>query len=186
MKLVGLGFSVNGKPNLKGVIEVREDDGTPTGVEWDRDLSNEKQRALVINQLQEEFFVTEDKARLQLRELIKELQQARTDTQSLVPDEGPVLDTKPEMSARFSGLVDLVEQRGEIQFIVIEDDTPSGYAEFQAGDKLLVPPPKDTLQWLLPSSSAVFHYYRHDNDLTLYNALLDYFKNVSQLPSDLH
>ena len=106
--------------------------GNPTGVEWDRDLSNDKHRQWVIDQLQREFFLTEDQAKSSLRELIRDLQQERDQVEALDGDLSEK-ESKPEMSARFPGLVDLVEQDGEVRFLIIQDDGP-----------FLLPPPFPT------------------------------------------
>lgn len=95
--------------------------------------------------------------------------------------------TKPKedqlvFSARFPGLIDIVDNDGEPSFLVMVEGQPECVAEWQ-GKR---PPPRDGLPFLLPHLQAVMEAYQNDTDDALFVDLVDYFAAASELPSDAH
>lgn len=101
---------------------------------------------------------------------------------------GPVASARaarqsaPSYSARFPGLIDIVDSDGEPTFLVMADGVPQCIPE-SAGFK---PPHRDQLPFLLPRLQGVMDAYLRDSDATLFADLMGYFAAVSQLPSDAH
>ena len=95
--------------------------------------------------------------------------------------------TKPKedqlvFSARFPGLIDIVDNDGKPSFLVMVEGQPECVAEWQ-GKR---PPPRDGLPFLLPRLQAVLDAYSTDTNDALFADLVDYFASVSELPSDAH
>ena len=86
------------------------------------------------------------------------------------------------LSARFPGLVDIVESEGEPHFLVLVEGRPECVPDWQ-GKR---PPSKDGLPFLLPRLEAVMETYHNDTDDALFADLVDYFAAASELPSDAH
>ncbi|MEE8550189.1 MAG: hypothetical protein V3T08_02930 [Gemmatimonadota bacterium] len=93
------------------------------------------------------------------------------------PQEHPLV-----FSARFPGLIDIVDNDGEPSFLVMVEGLPECVAEWH-GKR---PPPRDGLPFLLPRLQAVMGAYSDDTDDALFADLVDYFAAVSELPSDAH
>jgi hypothetical protein len=181
MKLVTQGFSSNGV--LKGTVIAVEDDGvTPMGFEEVVTLSDSKQRQRLAEKLADEFAIDMDKALAAVRALMVETRTAANQ----VSGEAPVVPAKPEATAKFKGLVDLVVTDAGVGFLVLEEGNLVTRDRVVINETIYVPPPMDAIQWLLPRSSNVIASYGADNDHDIYLALKDYFKKVAQLPSELH
>lgn len=97
-------------------------------------------------------------------------------------------------TASFPELVDLVEHDGNPAFLIKEEDGKlSIQAEYEREGKILVPPPRDQIRWLLPRGDRVLQQYtRYEIEPTegidgaLYDDLLAYHKDTSELPADEH
>lgn len=93
-------------------------------------------------------------------------------------------DVEAVYRARFEGLIDLVEHKGEVKFLVKEGDKLLILPHVKRDGELYSPPPKKKIPWLLPRGEEVEKYYRTDTDARLYDDLLAYHKAVSELPSE--
>jgi len=94
-------------------------------------------------------------------------------------------DKKETFSAWFDGLVDLVlNDKGEIVFLVKEDGRLIIKDKHETPEGILIPPPKETIVWKVPQGSNVINHYSSDNDGQLFNDLVEYHRNISELPSD--
>lgn len=105
-------------------------------------------------------------------------------------------------SASFAGLIDIVDSAGLPAFLVHpaperyrvkENDTLSILRYVNKDGKILVPPPKTQIPWLLPKAEEVYRWSERDKklgdqkaDSQLYDDLLSYFKDISELPSEAH
>lgn len=97
--------------------------------------------------------------------------------QGLAPEGRP-----QRYTARFPGLVDIVDVAGEPQFLVLE------------GNELRVcmdrhgqqPPPREQLPFLLPRADRVLAWYGQGEDPALLDDLMAYHADISQLPSEDH
>src|SRR3989344_2650106 len=94
-------------------------------------------------------------------------------------------DDKPIYTADFDGLIDLVEHEGEVCFLTTDLEIKP---EAVIDDKVFLPPPKESLQYLIPSAGDVLsEIAKHaesdcQEDLAIYNDLFDYHINISELP----
>jgi hypothetical protein len=107
-------------------------------------------------------------------------------------DGAPVLaEERREMTAVFPGLVDLVlDDNGTIGFLM---KNPEGFyftpKEASAdGSKVYIPPSRNQLLWDLVPVERVYQHYRAADapgwDAALFDALLDYYHRVSELPAE--
>jgi len=87
--------------------------------------------------------------------------------------------------AHFDNLVDLVDDEGVVKFLVIDNGKLKLLSEINIDGDLRYPPPKETLLPLLkklPRAKRVSEYFTNDNDSALYDDLINYHKNISELP----
>jgi len=89
-----------------------------------------------------------------------------------------------EYSAYFEGLVDIVDYEGKPAFLIKDKEELKIKASFIVGESEFLPPPKETMAWLLPNANEVLRYYSTDSDKQLYEDLLSYHKHMSELPSE--
>ena len=87
----------------------------------------------------------------------------------------------PEYIASFPGLVDLVEDKDQVAFLVKEGKQLAVRAEAEVDGVRYLPPPKEQIPWLLPRASEVLRHYTTDTDAALYDALLAHHKAISEL-----
>ncbi len=97
-----------------------------------------------------------------------------------------------KVSAWFDGLIDLVEHNGEVAFLVKDGDkfvVDTSYTNHES--RIFVPPPHTSIPFLLPRIQEVEKYYQQDikrsnskADAKLFDDLVAYHKNISELPSD--
>jgi hypothetical protein len=179
--LVSKGFHVNGKAELKGSIEIREDDQL-TGVEWYGNLSRTQAQAELMMLLIQRFEMDAETAELKVRTLVKDLQQARAEAESGLVSTGPA----PEPTAKIPGLVDLVDDGTGPKFLVLEEGNLLVRDCVGIDEIMYIPPPNETIQWLLPQVANVLSNSRFDTDQAIYRDLKSYFQQAAQLPSDLH
>ncbi len=89
-----------------------------------------------------------------------------------------------QYSAMFEGLVDVVEKGGQSIFLVKEGDELKLKESIELNGATFYPPPIERLPFkYLPRADEVLEYYNNDSDSKLYNDLLEYHQNISELPS---
>ncbi len=138
-------------------------------------------RKLCENTIIEHFKGVLPISRQDLRADIKEVVRERSKARKNETEES---DLKPEHTACFEGLVDLVLEKGQIAFLIREGDKLDIVTEVNREDKILIPPPRDQIKWLLPRAEEVLRYYREDNDSKLYDDLVAYHKGISEVPNE--
>ncbi len=89
-------------------------------------------------------------------------------------------------TARFDGLVDLVEHEGEPAFLMVADRELQVRKTVERDGQIFAPPPKDNIPWLLPRADEVLHHHEDDSDGQLWDDLLTYHRGVSELPTEAH
>lgn len=92
--------------------------------------------------------------------------------------------SKPETSALFDGLIDVVDLAGKPMYLM---NTGQGFEvieKWSDKDKELVPPQKDRIPWQLPDAESVLDYIENDSDERLFDDLVAYHKEVSELPDE--
>jgi len=87
-------------------------------------------------------------------------------------------------TARFDGLVDVVDDEGEPAFLVMADGSLQVMRTVEGDGTMLVPPPREQIPWLLPRAEEVLRYYEADSDAKLYDALAAYHRDISELPDE--
>lgn len=101
-------------------------------------------------------------------------------------DEGSQAETS-ELSASFDQLVDLVlNDQGQLVFLVKEDGQLRMEAEHDIGGKLVIPPPADKIIWKVPRGSEIIRHSSQDTDSALFDDLVQYHYALSELPSEDH
>jgi hypothetical protein len=100
-------------------------------------------------------------------------------------------DEEPEYIARFPNLVDIVEKEGNPVFLIKDQEELVFRDKVMLDGKTFLVPPREKLPWdVLPDGDQVVFVYdaiRHNPKKTLaaiYDELLDYHKNISELPHD--
>jgi hypothetical protein len=184
LKLLGRGFSVNGHAELRGVVEVQED-GQLTGQEWSGNLSSVKQQQQLAQWIHEVFEVPLGGAVVLVRGLIKELQGRRSEAEQQ-SEESPSAPGKPEATAKFQSLVDLVATEAGVEFLVLEEGNLVTHSQVVVDGTTYVPPPADAIQWLLPQASNAIASFTQDSDRDIYFSVKDHLRSVSQLPTEGH
>jgi hypothetical protein len=96
-------------------------------------------------------------------------------------------------AASFEGLVDLVEDYGAPAFLVKENNELTVLSVVQRGGSALIPPLKTNIPYLLPRAEVVLDWYQRNKklgnqkaDAQLYEDLLTYHKNISELPGEAY
>lgn len=96
-------------------------------------------------------------------------------------------EKKKRHSAWFDLLVDIVaDDSGEPRYLVKENGSPAIKENYEDAEYIYTPPPKTSLIWKIPRYSEVVKYIAGDNDQQLFNDLVEYHQNISELPSDNH
>jgi|GEM_PF-1618217 len=96
-------------------------------------------------------------------------------------------EEEPEFLAYFNGLVDLVlDDQDKIAFLVNENGNPVLQYEWEENGKKYVPPTGEHIRWLLPKATAVLSHYKNDTDAKLFNDLVTFHTNVSEMPDAHH
>ncbi len=99
-----------------------------------------------------------------------------------------------KMSACFPGLIDVVDASGKTAYLIKGANGCPVTAESATVDGVvMMPPPANKLQWKLPKAENVLKYHeaaleREDSatDEELFNALVEYHKKISELPSEAY
>ena len=93
----------------------------------------------------------------------------------------------------FEGLVDIIEDKGEPIFLFKKGGKCHIEPEVKLPDnRIVIPPPKKQIPWILPRKEEVEKYYDKAMQLfppnlanrVLYKDLLDYYKKISDLPDE--
>ncbi len=88
--------------------------------------------------------------------------------------------------AVFPGLVDIVEDKGKVVFLVKEDSKLILKTHVEVNGETYYPPPRDSLPFLtLPRGDEVLKHYCADTDTQLYEDLRSYHVGISELPNDM-
>jgi hypothetical protein len=184
--LVPKGFHVNGRADLRGSVEIRID-GQSVGAEWSGNLSKVAEQEKLKKYLVERFEMDAEAADLKVQALVKALQDERANAEQRQGLDGLLsTETAPEPTAKFPGLVDLVDDGIRPTFLVLEEGNLLVRDRVTIDQTTYIPPPKDTIQWLLPKAANVVSSYSNDTDHAIYPDLKDYFLKAAKLPSDLH
>jgi hypothetical protein len=78
---------------------------------------------------------------------------------------------KPLPLARFPELVDLVEEEGEVRFLMRSENCVAGLrteAQWEMDGRIYIPPGRDLIPWLLPRAERVIAAYETDDAASLY------------------
>lgn len=89
-------------------------------------------------------------------------------------------------AADFPGLVEIVEYEGIPAFLILGNGELETKTRIDNEGTSLSPPPREALKWLLPRAEEVLRHYQEDSDRGLYYSLVEYFKSISELPSEGH
>src|SRR5262249_45904088 len=98
-------------------------------------------------------------------------------------------DSKPLPIARFPELIDLVEEEGEVCFLIRSDNGKEALRTETAwaiDGQIYRPPARDLIPWSLPHIDRVRTAYKTDTAATLYADLITYHKSLSELPDEAH
>jgi len=88
--------------------------------------------------------------------------------------------------ARFSNLVDIVEDGGELFFLIVDGDQIKITPSVSIDSKIALPSPREQLPFLIPRWEEVRRAYLEDSPTVLFGDLIAYHKLFSQLPSEAH
>jgi hypothetical protein len=88
--------------------------------------------------------------------------------------------------ARFPELVDVVEDNGELVYLIAEGTQLKTVPSVTLGGKVAFPPPKEQLPFLIPRWKEISHAYHEDTPQALFHDLVEYHKAFSQLPSEAY
>ena len=91
-----------------------------------------------------------------------------------------------EYAADLPGLVEIVESDGTPSFLMLESRELEVKTRIDDDGVSLSPPPREAMKWLLPRAEEVMRHYKEDSDRELYCSLVEYFKSISELPSESH
>lgn len=117
-------------------------------------------------------------------QILKKIQDTRAELESAQLHGGNIREI--EMSARFEGLVDIVDDEGTPKFLYWQGNKFRIETEAHLDGKSIIPPDIGSLPWLLPRKAAIEHHCQHTNIKTTFDNLIRYFKGISQLPTELH
>jgi hypothetical protein len=128
-----------------------------------------------------------------LRERLKlrgaDLADIRADIKAARKSRGREQERSPRentgLSADFPGLVDLVEDEGEVAFLMKTDGLPFVERGVEVEGQLLTPPSQEQIPWLLPRAQEVLKHLTQDIRV-LFDELTAYFKEIAELPGEPH
>lgn len=101
--------------------------------------------------------------------------------------DGPAPNKETVLSAKFDGLIDLVlGDDNKVVYLVKENGNLILKDKYEGNDQILIPPPINHLRWLLPRGTEVIKHYNNDNDRAIFDDLVTYHANVSELPHVNH
>jgi len=88
--------------------------------------------------------------------------------------------------ARFPNLVDVVEDNGELVYLITEGNQLKTVPSVTLGGKVAFPPPKEQLPFLIPRWKEISRAYHEDTPQALFHDLIEYHKSFSHLPSEAY
>jgi hypothetical protein len=91
---------------------------------------------------------------------------------------------KPIFTAKFEGLIDIVEHEGKPYFLLVKEGKAIIESEIKTQEGILIPPPREKLPWLLPRANKVKEYYETDEPKRLFAELEDYHRSISEFPNE--
>jgi hypothetical protein len=91
-----------------------------------------------------------------------------------------------QYAANLPRLVEIVESDGTPSFLMLEGGELEVKTRIDDDGVSLSPPPREALKWFLPRAEEVIRHYKQDSDRQLYYSLVEYFKSISELPSESH
>lgn len=159
------GYSMNGRKNVSATIAVVDADERLVFEDTVK-LSADKDRQRFAEAVH--HIVGEDNVEEKLLRLLEKL-----------PDTPQEKEEKPRLTARFPGLIDIVEYDGKPHFLLVEDGELRA-KDYHEGQR---PPDKEHLPYLLPRYDAVRAAF-DSGDAKLFDDLIDYHRSISLLPSD--
>ena len=152
-------------------------------------LDEAEAEAYLIHEVQPRFELKREEVDAYRRK-IRTLRKAKTRNKVAI---GPSINDKVVMTARFDGLVDLVEHEEKVAFLIKEGDQISIKFDIRIDGRTYTPPKKVHIRWLLPRGEQVLrHIIAYENssvseiDGDLYSALIDHLKDVSELPDEAY
>jgi len=86
--------------------------------------------------------------------------------------------------ARFPNLVDIVEDGGELVFLIVDGDQIKTATSVSIDGKTALPPPREQLPFDIPRWEEVRRAYFEDSPDVLFGDLIAYHKLFSQLPGE--
>jgi DNA primase catalytic core len=93
---------------------------------------------------------------------------------------------KIQYTANLPGLVEIVQTDDGPAFLILKDHELTVVNSIEDAESTHVPPPAESMKWLLPRADYVLDAYKTDKDKTLFYDLVDYHKGISELPSEDH
>ncbi len=109
-------------------------------------------------------------------------------TNAVKCDTGRESPVKAEPTANLPGLVEICQDdSGEPVFLLLNAGGDLEALSSVPNDcGVYVPPPKESMKWLLPHVAEVQRHFRGDSDQALFSDLVDYHKSISEMPSEGH
>jgi len=99
-------------------------------------------------------------------------------------------------TARFDGLVDIVEFEEKPAFLIKKEDSFEIVHNVEKDGEIQSPPPKENIPWLLPRAEEILKHHKIYQsldpdkqklmDCALFEDLVSYHKGISKLPSENH
>jgi len=143
------------------------------------EIVSEVERELEIKKLHK---VLKSKGRdITLRTLNSQLKTIRDEHLKEVSGE---INEKKHYDMNFRRLVDIVNNKGKVQFLVKIGDKLKLKDSVKIKGKICYPPPIMPPNLLLPKAEEVLRYYKTDSDSKLYDDLISHHRGISELPSD--
>jgi len=88
--------------------------------------------------------------------------------------------------ARFPNLVDIVEDNGELVYLITEGTQLKTVPSITLGGKVAFPPSREQLPFLIPRWNEISRAYHEDTPQALFHDLVEYHKVFSHLPSEAY
>ena len=88
--------------------------------------------------------------------------------------------------ARFPNLVDVVEDNGELVYLIAEGTQLKTVPSITLGGKVAFPPSREQLPFLIPRWNEISRAYHEDTPQALFHDLVEYHKAFSHLPSEAY
>lgn len=89
---------------------------------------------------------------------------------------------QPRLTAKSPNLVDLVDTPEGVAFLLKEGDKLTVAATVESDDGPVAPPPREKIPFPLVKPEEVTRYYHADSDARLFDDLVEYHRNIADLP----